>query len=77
MAMKTDHSLEANRAGLDSMYLDEVIKLPEKIDHVKTLISIAKLGLKPVRVSAKIFSFRTTWRVKSTMQVEFKQYFCV
>ena len=75
--MKTDHSLQANRAGIDSMYLDEVIKLPEKIDHVKTLISIAKLGFKPVRVSTKIFSFRTTWRVKSTMQVVFKQYFCV
>ena len=58
MAMKTDHSLEANRAGLDSMYLDEVIKLPEKIDHVKTLISIAKLGLKPVRVSTKNFQFQ-------------------
>ena len=69
MAMKTQDSLEANRAGLDSMYLDEVIKLPEKIDHVKTLISIAKLGLKPVCVSAKNFSFRSTWRVKNTKQV--------
>ena len=58
MAMKTDHSLQANRAGIDTMYLDEVIKLPEKIDHVKTLISIAKLGLKPVRVSTKNFQFQ-------------------
>ena len=58
MAMKTDHSLQANRAGIDSMYLDEVIKLPEKIDHVKTLISIAKLGLKPVHVSTKNFQFQ-------------------
>ena len=67
--MKTQDSLEANRAGLDTMYLDEVIKLPEKIDHVKTLISIAKLHLKPVHVSAKIFSFRSTWWVKNTKQV--------
>ena len=56
--MKTDHLLQANRAGIDSMYLDEVIKLPEKIDHVKTLISIAKLGLKPVPVSTKNFQFQ-------------------
>ena len=67
--MKTQNSLETNRAGLDSMYLDEVIKLPEKIDHVKMLILIAKLGLKPIHVSAKIFSFRSTWWVKNTKQV--------
>ena len=77
MAMKTQDSLEANRAGIATMYLDEVIKLPEKIDHIKTLISIAKLGLKPVRVSAKIFSFRSTWWGKKYKAGLIKQYFYV
>ena len=54
MQGKLDNSLEANRKAMDNMYLDEVIKLPEKIDHVQTLISIAKLRFKPVIVSSKI-----------------------
>ena len=56
MQAKLDNSLEANRKAMDNMYLDEVIKLPEKIDHVQMLTSIAKLRFKPVIVSS---SFRS------------------
>ena len=51
---KLENSLEANRKAMDNLYLNEVIKLPEKIDHVQTLTSIAKLNFKPVIVSSKI-----------------------
>ena len=57
MQGKLDNSLEANRKAMDNLYLDEVIKLPEKIDHVQTLTSIAKLNFKPVIVSSKSFRF--------------------
>ena len=57
MQFKPDNSLEANRKAMDNMYLDEVIKLPEKIDHVQMLTSIAKLRFKPVIVSSKILRF--------------------
>ena len=57
MQGKLDNSLEANRKAMDNMYLDEVIKLPEKIDHVQTLTSIAKLNFKLVIVSSIIFRF--------------------
>ena len=57
MQFKPDNSLEANRKATDNMYLDEVIKLPEKIDHVQMLTSIAKLRFKPVIVSSKILRF--------------------
>ena len=55
MQGKLDNSLEANRKAMDNMYLDEVIKLPEKIDHVQMLTSIGKLNFKPVIVSSIIF----------------------
>ena len=58
MQGKLDNSLEANRKAMDNMYLDEVIKLPEKIDHVQTLTSIAKLRFKPVIVSSSFHSPR-------------------
>ena len=48
---KLENSLEANRKAMDNLYLNEVIKLPEKIDHVQTLTSIAKLNYKLVIVS--------------------------
>ena len=51
MQGKLDNSLEANRKAMDNLYLDEVIKLPERIDHVQMLTSIAKL------VSSKKFRF--------------------
>ena len=57
MQFKPDNSLEANRKAMDNMYLDEVIKLPEKIDHVQMLTSIAKLRFKSVIVSSKILRF--------------------
>ena len=46
---------------MDNLYLDEVIKLPERIDHVQMLTSIAKLHFKLVIVSSKNsdFSFST------------------
>ena len=49
--------LENNHAGLDNMYRRDIIKLPEKIDHVLTLTSITKLGFKPVHVNAGILTF--------------------
>ena len=55
MQSKLDNSLEANRKAMDNLYLNEVIKLPEKIDHVEMLTSIAKLNFKLVIVSSKIF----------------------
>ena len=58
MQAKLDHSLEANRKAIDNMYLDEVIKLPEKIDQVQMLTSIAKLRFKPVIVSSSFHSPR-------------------
>ena len=42
---------------MDNLYLDEVIKLPERIDHVQMLTSIAKLHFKLVIVSSKKFRF--------------------
>ena len=57
MQGKLDNSLEANRKAMDNLYLDEVIKLPERIDHIQTLTSIAKLHFKPVIVSSKKFRF--------------------
>ena len=42
---------------MDNLYLDEVIKLPERIDHVQMLTSITKLHFKPVIVSSKKFRF--------------------
>ena len=57
MQGKLDNSLEANRKAMDNMYLDEVIKLPEKIDHIHMLTSIAKLNFKLVIVSSIIFRF--------------------
>ena len=56
MQAKLDNSLEANRKAMDNMYLDEVIKLPEKIDHVQMLTSIAKLRFKLVIVSSSFCS---------------------
>ena len=53
MQGKLDNSLEANRKAMDNLYLDEVIKLPERIDHVQTLTSIGKLNFKLVIVSSK------------------------
>ena len=52
MQAKLPNSLAENRKAMDNLYLDEVVKLPEKIDHVQTLTSIAKLNLKPVIVSS-------------------------
>ena len=52
MQAKLENSLAENRKAMDNLYLDEVVKLPEKIDHVQTLTSIAKLNLKPVIVSS-------------------------
>ena len=57
MQAKLDNSLEANRKATDNIYLDTVIKLPEKIDHIQMLTSITKLNFKPVIVSSKIFTF--------------------
>ena len=57
MQGKLDNSLEANRKAMDNLYLDEVIKLPERIDHVQMLTSIAKLHFKLVIVSSKKFRF--------------------
>ena len=57
MQAKLDNSLEANRKAIDNLYLDEVIKLPEKIDHIEMLTSITKLNFKPVIVSSKSFRF--------------------
>ena len=58
MQAKLENSLAENRKAMDNLYLDEVVKLPEKIDHIETLTSIAKLNFKPVIVSCKTFS---TW----------------
>ena len=55
MQVKIENTLENNRQALDNMYRTEVIKLLEKINHVTTLGSIAKLGLKPVNVSRIFF----------------------
>ena len=52
MHRKLPNSLAENRKAMDNLYLDKVVKLPEKIDHVETLTSIAKLNLKPVIVSS-------------------------
>ena len=52
MQAKLPNSLAENRKAMDNLYLDEVVKLPEKIDHVQTLTSITKLNLKPVIVSS-------------------------
>ena len=57
MQGKLDNSLEANRKAMDNLYLDEVIKLPERIDHIQTLTSITKLHFKLVIVSSKKFRF--------------------
>ena len=57
MQGKLDNSLEANRKAMDNLYLDEVIKLPERIDHVQMLTSITKLHFKLVIVSSKKFRF--------------------
>ena len=51
MELKLKNSLENNRKNLDTLYRKEVLKLPEKIDHVVTLASIDKLGLQPVHIS--------------------------
>ena len=56
MQAKLDNSLEANRKAMDNMYLGEVIKLPEKIDHVQMLTSITKLRFKPV-IESSSFCF--------------------
>ena len=56
MDLKLENTLKNNRKSLNNLYRDEVIKLPEKIDHVVMLGSIDKLGLKPVHVSFRIFS---------------------
>ena len=53
MEIKLENLLENNRKKLDTLYRNEVLKLPEKIAHVVTLSSIDKLGLKPVHVSLK------------------------
>ena len=53
MEIKVENTLENNCQCLDKVYRSEIIEIPEKIDHVTTLGSIAKLGLKPVNVSAK------------------------
>ena len=58
MQVKLENSLENNRKCLDNMYQKEVVKLLKKIDHVLTLGSIDKLGLKPVHVSVKYFSVK-------------------
>ena len=58
MQAKLDNSLEANRKAMNNMYLDEVIKLPEKIDHVQMLTSITKLRFKLVIVSSSFCSPR-------------------
>ena len=57
MQAKLDNSLEVNRKAIDNLYLDEVIKLLEKIDHIQMLTSITKLRFKPVIVSSKILRF--------------------
>ena len=57
MQVKLENTLENNHLGLDKMYRKDIIKLPEKIDHVQTLTSIAKLGLRPVHVSLGILIF--------------------
>ena len=57
MQAKLDNSLESNRIAMDNLYLDEVIKLPERIDHIQMLTSIAKLHFKPVIVRSKNFRF--------------------
>ena len=57
MQAKLDNSLESNRKAMNNLYLDEVIKLPERIDHVQMLTSIAKLHFKLVIVSSKNFRF--------------------
>ena len=57
MQGKLDNSLEANRKVMDNLYLDEVIKLPERINHIQMLTSIAKLHFKLVIVSSKKFRF--------------------
>ena len=56
MEVKLENTLKNNRKSLDNLYRDEVLKLPEKIDHVVTLASVDKLGLKPFHVSLIIFS---------------------
>ena len=57
MQATVPNTLEQNRQGLDNLYLDTVVKLPERIDHVETLVSIGKLGYKPIHVSAVILIF--------------------
>ena len=67
MELKVKNTIEDNCQCIDNLYRSEIIKLLEKIDHVTTLGSIAKLGLKPVNVSVKIQTFfqnredATTW----------------
>ena len=57
MELKVENTNEDNRQCIDNLYRSEIIKVPEKIDHVTTLGSIAKLGLKPFNVSVKIQTF--------------------
>ena len=54
MELKVENTIEDNCQCIDNLYRSEIIKLLEKTDHVTTLGSIAKLGLKTFNVSVKI-----------------------